>query len=242
MLKRFIKRQDVYQSLEQFIVPSSLKQSTVASWLAEIIPNQNHNLHVLDLGCGEGDSVDMFKRVMPSALWHGVDIESSPEVQRRTRRDISFDTFDGINLPYGDNFFDIIYTNQVLEHVRYPDRLLPHVARTLKPGGLFIGGVSYLEPYHSRSIFNFTPYGLSCVIEGAGLKLLEIRPGIDAFSLITRQILGGPRILDFLFNISPLNVVIGLIGAVTMLPPAMTAFVKLQYCGQFCFLATKVAE
>jgi hypothetical protein len=127
----------------------------------------------------------------------------------------------------------------VLEHVRYPDRLLPDVTRVLKKGGLFIGEVSYLEPYHSYSVFNFTPYGLSRVFADAGLELRELRPGIDAYSLITRQLLGGPRALDFLFKRSPMNSMIGLMGTVAMLPPPMIGFLKLQYAGQFCFLATR---
>jgi SAM-dependent methyltransferase len=207
--------------------------------LREIAPQDKVGMRVLDLGCGEGGSVELFRRLMPSATWHGIDIESSPEVDRRNRQDIVFDTFDGIHLPYADAHFDLVYSNQVLEHVRYPDALLTDVQRVLKPRGLFIGGVSYLEPYHSRSIFNFTPYGLIRVMEDAGLELQELRPGIDSFSAIFRQLLGGPAFLNFLWRMSPMNVAIGVVGSVALLPAEMRAFLKIQYCAQFCFLARK---
>ena len=72
-----------------------------------------------------------------------------------------------------------MFSRQVFEHVRHPDALMREVARVLKPGGVFFGSVAYLEPYHSRSIFNFTPYGLMTVLGNAGLRLSELRPGID---------------------------------------------------------------
>ena len=239
MLRKFIERQDAYRSLEGVLSATSFRQTTLPGWLAELASRVPQAAVVLDLGCGEGNSVDLFSRTMPSAQWHGVDIESSPEVQQRTREDLNVQTYDGTNLPYDSDTFDIIYSNQVLEHVRHPDLLLPQVMKALKPGGLFIGSVSYLEPHHSRSIFNFTPYGLARVVEDAGLELKEIRPGIDSVSLIFRQMLGGPRFLDFLFRWSPLNLAIGSAGVLFRLPPEMTAFLKIQYSGQFCFLASK---
>ena len=33
-------------------------------------------------------------------------------------------SFDGINLPYDNDFFDIVYTHQVFEHVRKPHPLM----------------------------------------------------------------------------------------------------------------------
>jgi ubiquinone/menaquinone biosynthesis C-methylase UbiE len=239
MLKKFIERQELYKSLHAVLSADTSKQETTADWLAELTPGISQPADILDLGCGKGDSVEFFSRLMPDTRWHGVDIEGSPEAQSRTRSNPNIDSFDGINLPYGSDTFDIIYCQQVLEHVRHPDQLLPEVMRTLKPGGVFVGSVSYLEPFHSRSIFNFTPYGLNRVLQDAGLALVEIRPGIDAISLIVRQMLGGPRFLNFLFRSSPVNLVIGLAGFAFGLPTKMTAFLKVQYCGQFCFLVTR---
>jgi ubiquinone/menaquinone biosynthesis C-methylase UbiE len=38
-------------------------------------------------------------------------------------------TFDGVNLPFGDDDFDLVYCKQVLEHVRHPEPLLAEVGR-----------------------------------------------------------------------------------------------------------------
>lgn len=154
---------------------------------------QESEVNILDLGCGAGNSIDLFRHQAPGATWHGVDIADSPEVRARTRRDGNFATFDGIHIPYEDAFFDLIYCNQVLEHVRRPEPLLGEVVRTLKPNGFFAGAVSYLEPYHSFSIFNFTPFGLWTVLQDAGLSVAELRAGSDALSLMLRQMIGKPK-------------------------------------------------
>lgn len=197
--------------------------------------NQVAEAKVLDLGCGAGHSIDLFRRLAPSVEWHGVDIADSPEVQARTRKDGAFQTFDGINLPYSDNFFDLIYCNQVLEHVRHPEPLLAEVHRVLKPSGTFVGAVSYLEPYHSFSIFNFTPYGLHSVMRTAGMHVVELRAGSDAFSLIVRQMVGKPRWSSFFLRTSALYTAIDLAGFLTRMSTAEKNFMKIQFCGHLCF-------
>ena len=64
---------------------------------------------VMDLGCGAGDSVDLFRTVDPDVSWVGVDIEDSPEVSGRTRADAEFVTFDGRRLPFDDGSFELVY-------------------------------------------------------------------------------------------------------------------------------------
>ena len=54
---------------------------------------------VMDLGCGRGDSVDLFRRHRPDVDWIGVDIAKSQEVQQRRRSDATFVTYDGERVP-----------------------------------------------------------------------------------------------------------------------------------------------
>ena len=140
---------------------------------------------VMDLGCGAGDSVDLFRALNPDVHWVGVDVEDSPEVSGRTRTDAEFVTFDGQRLPFEDASFDLVYCKQVLEHVESPHELLREVARVLKPDGSFAGSTSQLEAFHSRSIFNWTPYGFTVAAEDAGLEVVELRPVIDGLTLVT---------------------------------------------------------
>src|SRR5262249_37754350 len=41
-------------------------------------------------------------------------------------------------LPYGNDRFDIVFSDNVLEHLTEPARVLGEVARVLRPGGVFV--------------------------------------------------------------------------------------------------------
>jgi SAM-dependent methyltransferase len=193
---------------------------------------------VMDLGCGKGDSVDLFRQLEPAVRWVGVDLARSPEVDERMRDDADFVTFDGTSLPFEDRSFDLVYCKQVLEHVRHPDALIAEVARVLAPRGWFTGSTSQLEAFHSRSTFNYTPHGLTLLLEDAGLEVRELRPAIDGLTLVSWRALGLP---DFFYRWwareSPLNRVIELAGRAARLDARTRNQVKLTLCGQFAFLA-----
>jgi SAM-dependent methyltransferase len=195
---------------------------------------------VLDLGCGAGDSVDVFRRHDPEVRWVGVDVEDSPEVARRTRADAEFRTFDGERIPCEDDSLDLVFCKQVLEHVRRPELLLRDVARVLAPGGCLAGSTSQLEPFHSLSLWNYTPYGLTSLLEETGLEVVELRPCIDGLTLVVQRGMGMPRFFDRWWHYeSPLNRFTNLFGRAARLDARQVNAIKLVLCGQFCFLARR---
>jgi SAM-dependent methyltransferase len=215
-------------------IPADHSRQTLADSYARPVAR------VLDLGCGAGDSVDLFRSLSANTGWVGVDIADSPEVASRRRTDAEFVTFDGERLPFDDSSFELVYCKQVLEHVRRPDMLIREVARVLAPGGSFAGSTSQLEAFHSRSTFNHTPYGIMLLVEEAGLELVELRPGIDGLTLVAWRALGLPRFFArWWARESPLNRVIELAGRAARLDARTRNQVKLTLCGQFCFLAAR---
>ena len=235
MLKKFA---------EEWRVPKDSSRQASSFSLTELVADRMpKSAKVLDLGCGIGASADFFQKILPGAQWIGLDIDESPEVAARTRTGVEFHSFDGINIPFADESFDLIFSNQVLEHVRHPAELLKEARRVLKPAGVMVGSTSQLEPYHSYSIRNYTPYGFRLMLEEAGLHLEEIRPGIDSLTLITRLGLGRPRFFTRWFRKeSPLNKLISLAGKLTRKSPAEINVIKLIFCGQFSFVARKGAN
>lgn len=238
-LESKIRSLDVFNGIKNYLPNNHSNRQSLNAYAQALYSQPIKSAKVLDLGCGEGNSIDFFQSISEKIDWHGVDIESSPEVRKRTRDHDSIKSFDGANLPYPDNSFDLIYCNQVMEHVRFPDALTNEAFRVLKPDGLFIGSVSYLEPHHSYSIFNFTPYGLVRVFTDAGFMLEEIRPGADASYFINRQLLNRSRILRLIWDKNYLHLILGLIGSLFNLGHRERNFLKVQFAGHLVFQARR---
>jgi SAM-dependent methyltransferase len=198
---------------------------------------------VVDLGCGTGASYDAFRRRSENTRWLGLDIPDSPEANAQASRPPCFCTFDGVQIPLAGNSVDIVYSHQVFEHVRHPEVLLSETHRVLKQGGLFIGSTSHLEPLHSRSFWNYTPYGFCTLLRDAGFHSIRVRPGIDSLTLITRRLFGFVGLSNlfapFFTLESPLNLFLE--GGLRLVrqPVKRRNFFKLLFSGHFCFLAQK---
>ncbi len=116
------------------------------------------NAVVLDFGCGDGNSAPYFIEHLLSISYYGIDISSkSIEVAKRQRfKQCHFETFNGENIPFKDNTFDIVFMANVLHHINctYHKIILSECYRVLKKSGrLYIFEHNYLNPL-TRKIVN----------------------------------------------------------------------------------------
>jgi len=90
---------------------------------------------VLECGAGEGsilkhlDSVNMFNEL------YAVEISDSgiEQIEKRNLRSlVEVKKFDGYQIPYPDNYFDMVYCSHVIEHVEHPRILLREIKRVSK--------------------------------------------------------------------------------------------------------------
>ena len=197
---------------------------------------------VLDVGCGPGFSLDVFRMRDPEVDWVGLDLPDSPEVRTRKRTDAHFENFDGVTIPFEDEQFDTVYCKQVLEHARRPVPLLREIRRVLAPDGVLAGSTSQLEPFHSLSLWNYTPLGFAELVAEAGLTLLEVRPAVDVFTLLAWRLIGSRQCFTRWWRgQSPFNRAIDAVGRVRGLGPRELNATKLVFCAQFTFLARRSA-
>lgn len=240
VLKRIASRLPGYYELRELMDTEETSQISAQKLASQLYAERGRSLNVLDLGCGEGASLDWFEQLDPTIQWRGVDIENSPEVAARRQPDPRMVSFDGVNLPFPNDSFDIVYCQQVLEHVRFPHELTAEVRRVLKPGGVFVGSVAYLEPYHSYSVFNFTPFGMAFVLSNAKLEPVLLRHSSDGFYKIFRQMLGGFGFWSKLSKLSFPYAVVGIIGGIAGADKRDVNLLKIQYAGSFCFVGRKL--
>ena len=75
---------------------------------------------VVDLGCGRGDSVDVFPAGDPGVRWLG--LEGSREYAERTRDDADLRAFDGRTLPCADASVDVVFCSRCSSTSSSPTR------------------------------------------------------------------------------------------------------------------------
>jgi len=96
---------------------------------------------VLDLGCAGGFMAEAL--AARGAQVTGIDPAADAIAAARTHAaaqgiDVKYDIGVGEALPYADSAFDAVVCVDVLEHVTDVGQVCQEVARTLKPGGLFL--------------------------------------------------------------------------------------------------------
>ena len=75
-------------------------------------------------------------------------------------------------LPYEDGTFNMVVSDQVLEHVRDPITAVAESVRVTEPGGLIVHTTCCVNPIHGRpDYWRFTPDGLALLVP-ADAKLL----------------------------------------------------------------------
>jgi SAM-dependent methyltransferase len=80
-----------------------------------------------------------------------------------------------LNLPQKD--FDFFMSNQTLEHVYDPVKVVKNIYKHLKKGGVVYMNLPAVNVPHSTPFHHYTgitPVGLGCIFQSAGFKILDI--------------------------------------------------------------------
>jgi SAM-dependent methyltransferase len=107
---------------------------------------------VLDLGCGNGGIVGAYVDLGYDAYGCDFQFKEGPQVEQlRAAGRIRLMEQVPYRLPFEDGSFDLVISDQVLEHVKDYGSTFAEVARVLKPGGqslhVFPSRYSLLEPH-----------------------------------------------------------------------------------------------
>lgn len=116
-----------------------------------ILPNRRFNT-ALDVGCGDGRVAQIMGEKL-GTRFYGVDI-SKKGVELAKKKGVKAKVADvSDNIPFKDNYFDLVISTEVIEHVTDPDGLLKEVYRVLKPGGLLLLTTPNLSSWTNRFLF-----------------------------------------------------------------------------------------
>ncbi|MCK5760830.1 MAG: class I SAM-dependent methyltransferase [Candidatus Delongbacteria bacterium] len=149
-----------------FITSLMMKQRTVAWELnKENILNcftEESKANLLDLGCDDGVWTKKIAEKIKTDKISGIELIEE-RAQKAREIGIKVEIADlNSEFPYKNDMFDVIHTNQVIEHVKDTDLFVSEIHRILKPGGYAVVSTENLASWHNigATILGYMPFSL----------------------------------------------------------------------------------
>jgi uncharacterized protein YbaR (Trm112 family) len=130
------------------------------------------------LQIGAGEDPQAIQRMTPGIEWvhSDVDLSFHPDI-----------IADVTGLPIADESVDIVYADQVLQHVIDLQRAAQEIQRVLRVGGLVVVSMPFLFPFHGipYDFFRVTPCGVRAIFPQT--ECVHIGRGSGAWSALALQ-------------------------------------------------------
>lgn len=128
---------------------------------------RNKDARFLDLGCYDGVLTRDMAKHIGTAQIYGVEIVDEL-IKKSEKNGVKIKSFD-LNNPfdYADNYFDVVFSNQVIEHLYDVDNFICEIRRILKPGGYAIIGTVNIASWHNVAclILGWQPFDYVNIIK-----------------------------------------------------------------------------
>ncbi len=186
--------------------------------IEELISNygkKQKNMKILDIGCGTGNYTYFF---CDNNNVTGIDIQN---VVKKELLKFDFKIVDATNLFFADNFYDLIVSFDVIEHIAEDEKMISEAYRVLKNGGkIFLGTPNKNRLSHALlklvgkevkyplnlgvnkdlgdtiHLREYNAFELKILVENAGFKNIKIKSFWLGVTLLKYGLVNPPKFLQ----------------------------------------------
>jgi 2-polyprenyl-3-methyl-5-hydroxy-6-metoxy-1,4-benzoquinol methylase len=115
---------------------------------------KDSNARVLDIGCASGEFTLKVGGVIGTKRLHGMDIDEYSVEQAREKEIEAIVHDANAEFPYEDDSFDVVVSNQVLEHLHNTDGFFSEVRRILNSEGYAVISTANLTSFHNLAFMD----------------------------------------------------------------------------------------
>lgn len=128
---------------------------------------------LLDIGCGDGTFTILLKESLKAKEVAGIEISQEAIAAAKEKGITAYHLdIDKSPFPFANDYFDVVYCGEIIEHVFDTDHLLNEVHRILKPDGIAILTTPNLAGWPNRLalLLGYQPFptAVSPLHEGVG--------------------------------------------------------------------------
>ena len=179
-LRKIIERNYYQPSWYSIIInPYYIARNGLLNKIKNFAASGFQNKNILDIGCGLKPYGDLFDSAQQ---YTGIDVQGGGHLDQAKSVD---KFFDGVNIPFPDNSFEIIICTQVLEHCTDPHFLLKEASRVLKPGGVIFLTMPFVWSEHEipYDFRRYTRYEHARIFKEANLSIEKIEETVGVFGV-----------------------------------------------------------
>lgn len=148
---------------------------------------------VLDIGCGQGigRSIKLQEEIAAKAgeYW-GLEPDESVKAPEGLFHNYQHALMETAILP--QNYFDLVYSSMVMEHVEHPEPFLAAVNRCLKPGGVYL----FLTPNERSLVPKITKWCRILKLDELALRVVRPSEAIDEYHYPVQFRFNSPKVID----------------------------------------------
>jgi len=131
---------------------------------------KNPKAKILDIGCNDGNFTLKAREVIGARDIYAIELDKS-SVKKAKLKGIHVKCHDANKrFPYEDCSFDVVISNQVLEHILDTDNFFREIHRVLRQGGYAVISSPNLSSFHNLAFLNLG-------MQPPGLQVSEIQVG-----------------------------------------------------------------